>query len=99
MKHFGNSIFVAEDYILRAQIKLVAATHLIEDLLSETKERQNMTLGEIHNMIKEADTALLSTAITELDDTIRAMNEVVQYTITEKGREYLKGAGENENSR
>lgn len=28
-----------------------------------------------------------------------AMGEVVQYTITEKGREYLKGVGENEHYR
>ena len=28
-----------------------------------------------------------------------AMGEVVQYTVTEKGREYLKGVGENEHYR
>lgn len=74
MKHFRNSIFMAEDDILRAQIKMVTVTHLIEDLLPKTEGRQNMMIGEIHGMIKDADKEL-STAITELDEIARDMDD------------------------
>ena len=59
---------------MRAQIKMVTATHLIEDLLPKTERWQNMMIGEIHDMIKEDDKEL-STAITELDDTARDMDD------------------------
>lgn len=42
------------------------------------------------------DEAEQQCAVVNIAAELVAMNEVVQYTITEKGREYLKGAGKND---
>ena len=45
------------------------------------------------------DEAEQQCAVMNIAAELVAMGEVVQYTITEKGREYLKGVGENEHYR